>query len=319
MGKGAKKEKGSNKKSSIAGLAIFYFLGKILKPFLMRKLRSCFLPLFLFAAFAGAFFYLPDFSHLVRYYFLEGKDWVLEQIGFAEHYDNLELGAPEGGIVERIFEREGYAFGYSEIHEQPLWVTYKLTADELDQKRTGRTDDFREDPRIRTRSALPEDYKGSGYDRGHLAPAADMSWNKDVMSESFYMSNMSPQKPDCNRGIWVELESQIRDFARREKEIFVVTGPVFYEGKSVRSIGSVNRISVPHAYYKVVYDLTPPCKMIGFIIPNEGTWKGLKWFAVPVEKVEKVTGLTFFPALESADADLKKSISVSDWNWEKRK
>lgn len=319
MGKKEKKEKGGNKKSSVAGLALFYFLGKILKPFLMRKLRSCFMPLLLLAAFAGAFFYVPDFAHNVRYYFLEGMDWVLEQTGLATQYDNLELGAPQGGIVDRVFEREGYAFGYSEIHEQPLWVTYKLTADELNQKKVGRTDDFREDPRIRTRSATPEDYKGSGFDRGHLAPAADMGWNKDVMSESFYMSNMSPQKPECNRGIWVDLESQVRAFARHENEIFVVTGPVFYNKKAVRSIGISNSVSIPHAYYKVVYDLTPPCKMIGFIIPNEGSKKNLKRFAVTVDTVEKVTGLTFFPALEASDQVLKKTISVSDWNWEKQK
>lgn len=286
------------------------------KGFSLRKIIS--ILLFLMVA---AYFSVPGFGHIVRYYGLELQDKVLEMTGMAPHYDNLMLGAPRGQEhkITRVFNREGYALGYSEGYEQPLWVTYRLTADELTGPRCRRTDDFREDPRILTRSADPDDYKGTGCDRGHLAPAADMAWNEKVMSESFYMSNMSPQKPECNRGIWVDLESQVRDFARQEKEVFIVTGPVFYEGESLTSIGKTNKVSIPHAYYKVVYDLTPPCKMIGFIIPNKGGEKDLKNYAVSVRAVELATGLTFFPKLTPAQAALKNTISVSDWNWTKRK
>ena len=308
------------KKGDVADFAFFFMGMKFFKKLLFPRRRSCLLPLLLVSLIIGSLcYFVPDFGHNLRYWLYAGGDWLLELTGFAGKYDNLELGAPGGKKVDCVFERKGYAFGYSEIHEQPLWVIYKLTADELNGKRVGRTDDFRADPRVRTRSADPEDYKGTGYDRGHLAPAADMGWDKDVMSESFYMSNMSPQKPECNRGIWVDLESQVRDFARREKEVFIVTGPVFYHGKPVESIGVTSKVSVPHAYYKVVYDLTPPCKMIGFIIPNSGSNKKLQNFAVTVEKVEKETGLTFFPGLEANQAALKRTISVSDWNWTPRK
>lgn len=150
--------------------------------------------------------YSPDAAFAVNYYVEETRDTVLQLAGLAPHYDNLDLGIPQGGQIDRVFNREGYAFGYSEKYEQPLWVTYKLTDYELPAMPVPRTNDFREDPRVLSRTALPEDYKNSGYDRGHLAPAADMGWSKKTMSESFYMSNMSPQVPDFNRGIWMHLE-----------------------------------------------------------------------------------------------------------------
>lgn len=317
--KPAGRSRRQGRKGDVVDLAVFLMVMKNFKKLLFRRRKSCLFPLLLFLLICSLCLFVPDFGYNLRYWLYAGRDWLLELVGLSGGYDNLELGAPEGKEVDCIFDREGYAFGYSEIHEQPLWVIYKLTADELNGKRVGRTDDFRADPRVRTRSADPEDYKGTGYDRGHLAPAADMGWDKDVMSESFYMSNMSPQKPECNRGIWVELESQVRDFARREREVFIVTGPVFYSGKPVKSIGVNNRVSVPHAYYKVVYDLTPPCKMIGFIIPNSGSNKKLQDFAVTVSTVERETGLTFFPKLSADQAALKQTISVSDWNWTPRK
>lgn len=271
------------------------------------------------AAFAALLFLLmliyPDAWHFVRYYSYEGWHRVLAFCNLDPEYDNLSLGTPYSmEKIDRVLDREGYALGYSEKHEQPLWVTYRLTAAEVQGKKIKRTEDFREDPRILTRSAQLEDYKGSGYDRGHLAPAADMGWSKDAMSESFYMSNMSPQAPDCNRGIWLQLEKKVREFAVAEKEIFVVSGPIFEKGKKIRTIGK-NKVSIPHAYYKVVYDLTAPEKMIAFIIPNAGGKKKLQRYAVSVKDVEDKTGLTFFPALVGNDLEkLKKSYSVSAWH-----
>lgn len=262
----------------------------------------------------------PNAFHVVRYYAYETRDTVAGWFGLLPEYDNLALGAPVGGKIDRVFQREGYAYGYSEEYEQPLWVTYKLTYGELQNKKFSRSDDFREDPRILTRSASPADYKSSGYDCGHLAPAADMGWSSDVMSASFFMSNMTPQKPEFNRGIWKRLEDLVRDFARKEETVFIVTGPVFYPGRELDRIGE-NRVAVPHACYKVVYDMTPPEKMIGFILPNEKApkKKKLQDYAVTVKAVEQATGLEFFPALpENVREKLKTTITVSDWQWEKK-
>jgi len=138
--------------------------------------------------------------------------------------DNLDLGIPS--VEGQLVDRTGYAFLYSERHEQPLWVSYKLTKTEVQNKVAKRTDNFRLDPAIKTGSAILADYKGSGYDHGHLAPAGDMAWSKKAMSDSFFLTNMSPQIPALNRGMWRILEEQIRKWTLKEQELYIITGPI---------------------------------------------------------------------------------------------
>ena len=228
----------------------------------------------------------------------------------SSRYDNLSLGLPSQ--ADTIIDRLGYALGYIEYHEQAAWVIYKLTAKEATIKNAQRTNKFLSDPEIPTGSATTGDYRRSGYDRGHLAPAADMAFSGQTMADSFFMSNMSPQKPAFNRGIWKRLEEQVRQIAIREKAIYVVTGPILPKKKTV-TIGA-NQVTVPTHYYKVIFDLTPPRKMIGFILPNEGSDRQLEDFAVTVDVVEKATGLDFFSALPKAVQErFESTISISAW------
>ena len=228
------------------------------------------------------------------------------------HFDNLSYGVP--GVADSIIEREGYALGYIEKHEQPAWVQYIMTAEEVSRRAAKRGDDFRPDPDVPTGSATPQDYTRSSYDRGHLAPAADMSFSGKTMSESFYMSNMSPQAPQFNRGIWSKLEKQVRHFAKREKRIVVVTGPILPAEKTI-TIGS-NRVTVPQYYYKVIYDTTPPEKMIGFVLPNKGSSADLRTFVVTVDRVEELTGLDFFSAVpKEKQEQMERTITVENWHW----
>ncbi|MBP5585261.1 MAG: DNA/RNA non-specific endonuclease [Lentisphaeria bacterium] len=142
-----------------------------------------------------------------------------------------------------------------------------------------------------------------------------MAFSIKTMDESFYMSNMSPQKGEFNRGIWKDLEAQVRSFAISGKDIFVVTGPILPKTKTI-TIG-VNKVTVPDAYYKVVYDRTPPEKMIGFILPNAGSSKSLQDFSVTVDAVEQATGLDFFNLLPQPQQEqLESSIDISAWNWQ---
>ena len=227
-------------------------------------------------------------------------------------YDNLSLGFP--GEADTVVDRVGYALGYIEYHEQPAWVVYKLTRDEVLTKVSKRKNRFKEDPEIPTGSACSADYQRSGYDRGHLAPAADMAFSEQTMAESFYYSNMSPQHPKFNRGIWKKLEEQVRHFAVRDGEVFIVTGPVLPKEKTI-TIGP-NQVTVPTHYYKVVYDLTEPKKMIGFILPNTNVKTDLKDFAVTVRQVEEQTGLDFFSLVPRPEQDrLETSIDVDAWEW----
>ena len=225
-------------------------------------------------------------------------------------YDNLAFGVP--GKADTIIDRPGYALGYIEYHEQPAWVIYIMTQTEATTKVAKRTNKFRSDPEIPTGSATTGDYRRSGYDRGHLAPAADMAFSGQTMADSFFMSNMSPQKPAFNRGVWKRLEALVRDFAITERKIVVVTGPILPKEKTV-TIGA-NKVTVPTHYYKVIFDLTPPQKMIAFILPNEGSDKTLREFAVSVDAVEKATGLDFFSKLpKEKQKQLESSFSIRAW------
>lgn len=228
-------------------------------------------------------------------------------------YGNLTLGVP--GMTDVVIDRRGYALGYSEKHEQPLWVAYRLTAEQVrSRKNADRTDDFRVDPYISTGSARQEDYEKNGYDRGHLAPAADMGWSEKTMSESFYFSNMSPQTAEFNRGIWRKLEEKVRDWAVEHGEIYVVTGPV--APRSSKVIGS-NRVAVPQAYYKVIYaPKAKPPAMIGFVLPNSGSNRRLYEFAVTVDAVEAMTGLDFFSKVDGPLQDrLESAYTLESWSW----
>jgi DNA/RNA endonuclease G (NUC1) len=214
----------------------------------------------------------------------------------------------------QVIAREAYIFQYSEAHEQAAWVLYRITAEQL-QASVSRTDDFRRDGAVTTGSATLADYRSSGYDRGHLAPAAAMAWSQEVMSESFYLSNMSPQDPGFNRGIWRQLEARVRDWADLHGEVFVVTGPVLED--ELPTIGP-SGVSVPAYYYKVVVDLRPPgVEGIGFILPNGSADQSIGRYAVSIDSVEAFTGIDFFPLLsDSIETELEITISGDHWGFQ---
>lgn len=212
--------------------------------------------------------------------------------------------------VGKIIKHTYYSFAYSEDNEQANWVYYELTP-ELINGTQSRTDDFRADPLVSTGSASLEDYKGSGYDRGHLCPAGDMRLNKTAMSETFYLSNMSPQLPGFNRGIWSTMEDQVREWALKYNKLYVVTGPIFKDNIGV--IGE-DKVTVPGYYYKVLFDGSN--KMIGFILPNASSSKSLDQFVVTVDEIEKQTGIDFFPELnDQLENQLEESINISNWSF----
>ena len=222
----------------------------------------------------------------------------------------IELPAPVAG--EQQITHLGYTLSYNEVHEQASWVAYELTSREV-QGTISRTDNFRADPNVATGSASLADYRGSGFDRGHLAPAADMKWSREVMSESFFMSNMSPQEPGFNRGIWKKLEGKVRDWANADGSVFVATGGILTNG--LPTIGR-NQVSVPRFYYKVILDYSEPgLKGIGFILPNKKSDKDIMSFAVPIDRVESRTGIDFFASLpDDIEARLESSFNALSWS-----
>jgi endonuclease G len=223
----------------------------------------------------------------------------------------MEIPALKAG--EKAIRHVGYTFVYSEPHEQAIWVAYELTKVET-VKTFERTDQFVPDPLVSTGTADNRDYEKSGYDRGHLAPAADMGWSQVAIAESFYFSNMSPQLPGFNRGIWKKLEEQTRSWAAENGALYVVTGPVL--SQRLPTIGP-NAVSVPAFYYKVLLDYTAPqLKAIAFVFPNAASDQSPAHFAVSIDSVEMLTGIDFFPLLaDTTEAALEKSLCTDCWNW----
>lgn len=224
---------------------------------------------------------------------------------------NLEYPFTEN--PDEIISHTGYSFLFSNKDKQAFWIAYQLTSAET-VKLYNRSDRFTPNKSVKEGTANDNDYKGSGYDRGHLAPAADMGWSVKAMEESFYYSNMSPQKPSFNRGIWKQLEELTREWAVQNKEIYIVTGGVLND--SLPSIGK-NKISVPKYFYKVILDYSEPSiKGIGFIMPNESSKEPLQRYAVTIDSVERFTGINFFYQLpEDQEKVIESTLSIKSWNW----
>jgi len=188
-----------------------------------------------------------------------------------------------------------------------------LTVDET-KAVVERKDHFVPDPLIKSGSAANSDYTKQGYDKGHLAPCADMCYSLKTMDESFYLSNMSPQLPGFNRGIWKQLEEQVRQWAIDNKAVFIVPGGILTNG--LPTIGK-NKVAVPQYFYKVILDYTEPeIKSIGFIIPNKSSNELLQHYAVTVDSVEKVTNIDFFYQLpDDQENYIESKIDVNKWHW----
>lgn len=220
---------------------------------------------------------------------------------------------PATSDTTEVVSHPGFSLRYSERHEQAIWVAYMLTG-EMTRPMVPRSNDFRIDPKVSTGSATHTDYRGSGFDRGHLAPAGDMGWSAASMSASFFYSNMSPQRPSNNRGVWKRLEEQVRRWALAYDTLYVVTGPLLHD--SLPCIGP-SCVSVPEAYYKALLRHGHSgSEGIAFVVPNEGSREALTTFAISLDSLERLTGLDFFPLLpDSLGRSLEQRLCEQCWEW----
>lgn len=213
----------------------------------------------------------------------------------------------------QVVRHLGYSLEYNENCEQALWVAYVLTKQET-MGVIERGDYFSVDAFVKTGSATKADYVKSGFDRGHLAPAADMRWSEKAMDESFYFSNMSPQTPSFNRGVWKRLEEKVRDWSQIYDSILVVTGPVL--NAELRKIGP-NQVCVPEYYYKVILDFKKGhSKAIGFIVKNEGSQLDLQDFTVSIDSIERLTGIDFYWQFKDEfESKFESNVCLKCWDW----
>ncbi len=225
--------------------------------------------------------------------------------------------------TSQLIRHLGYVVSYNADYKVPNWVLYELNYAET-LGNIPRNNAFAVDPEVPEKEmAQLTDYRNSGYDRGHMAPNADLNWSVQAQNESFYLSNMTPQGHDFNSGIWLDLENQVRKWAERDSAITIVCGPVLPKSKAeadkMKKIGK-GRVLVPEQFYKVI--LAPfhgKVRAIAFLMPNHNEKVGrknrpLQEYVVTVDSIESLTGIDFFPALpDKIEKKIESSYNLKDW------
>ena len=226
--------------------------------------------------------------------------------------NNIEIPTITDERSDRIITHKGFTLSYNYDWKIPNWVAYELTDIEV-MGEVPRYDKFKPDPMVpQNVSATTNDYKHSGYDRGHLAPAADMKWDEQAMRESFYLSNICPQNPNLNGGVWKDLEEQVRDLASQKGSIFVACGPIVTDAST--TIGE-NKVVVPQAFFKVLLqEEDGKIHTIGFVYENISGRKPMSTYAMTVDEVEEITGIDFFPSLPNKiEKKTESEVDFTKW------
>lgn len=210
-----------------------------------------------------------------------------------------------------VINHDAYSFSYAESFEQAEWVAYTLTKDDLtshDYKRPF----FIEDKAVKTGSASWRNYKQSGYDKGHLCPAGDRKSSYKRYEETFLTSNIAPQLPRFNNGVWNRLEQKVRYWATKYDGLYVVTGGVL--SGDLKTIGK-EKVAVPKYFYKVLMTQKRD-KMIAFLVPHAVSDRPLYEFVVDVDSIEKMTGIDFFSQLPDAvENKFEKNSDYKTWSF----
>jgi endonuclease G len=232
----------------------------------------------------------------------------------AEHVDaNALLRVTTNQSLDEtmLTDYKAMTISFNPKYHIPNWVGWELLGSETEGT-LGRGN-FAADPNVESCPTL-DDYRGSGYDRGHMAPSADMKWDETAMEQCFYLTNMCPQLHSLNNGTWKNLEEKCRTWAKADSAIIIISGPVLTQ-KPKEYIGK-NRVAVPQSFFKVI--LAPyanPPRGIGFIMPNGDVKGGLQACAVSIDSVESVTGHDFFSALpDSIEQQVEQECRFHYWS-----
>lgn len=229
-----------------------------------------------------------------------------------EKIDKLEIPSTKNSSG-RLIVREGYTLSYNTVRLIPDWVAYELTALETEGDEP-RGEHFKKDPEIKGLQAEVSDYRNSGWDKGHMAPAADMKWSEGAMDDCFYLTNICPQDHKLNTGTWKKLEEQCREYARYFGTLYIVCGPVVGNNR-YGTIGE-NGVMIPDGFFKVL--LAPyygEYKGVGFLFENKKGGRKLVEHAVTIDEVERVTGIDFFPSLpDDVEDAVESAVEKSVWS-----
>lgn len=238
------------------------------------------------------------------------KDNTGKKVSNTKRSDRFDLPSPMLNRAEQILERKAYTVSYNAEMRIPNWVAWELTGDHTYGKAKRPNRAFHEDYDVKAPRATYGDYRDGGWSKGHMCPAGDNKWDPDAMYETFLLTNICPQDYTLNSGYWNGIEMKCRQWAERYGSIFIVCGPIL-EGDHHETIGS-NHIVVPEAFFKVVVCLEGEPKGIGFICPNTDENLNNEKCVKSISEVESITGIKFFPHLDSKTAEKVKN--KADWN-----
>lgn len=218
---------------------------------------------------------------------------------------------PLDGVSEQIIRKSSYIVSYNRDIKIPNWVAWHLTADHTDGP-VRRMSNFYEEEQVASPRATLEDYRGSGWSRGHMCPAGDNKWSETAMYESFSLVNVCPQNASLNSGVWNSIEIDCRRWANRFGDVYIVCGPVFLNLEH-ETIGT-NDVFVPEAFFKVVLCLNGTPKALGVICRNTDGNRKRDLYYNSIDQVERITGYDLFPALpDSIEEKVESYSNIDDW------
>ena len=247
---------------------------------------------------------------------LQGTIQSMKSVGYPTYSKNLE-----------IIEHAGMVLGFDCDYKMASWVFHVLTPD-VTSGNISRSNDFRLDEKSTCGSAQEIDYflrkekedgtfeyDGFGFDRGHLAPSADFRWSANALSESYYYSNMTPQRPEFNRESWASLEGLLRKIVDQEKkQFYVITGPVLHEGLP-QIERSANKLKIPELHYKIIVDASAENpRGMTFLMPNKKCEERLSSYVISIDSLERLTGIDFFPTMnEALETKIEQTADFNAW------
>lgn len=228
------------------------------------------------------------------------------------HFDGLEKVMIPTDLTSQVKEYTGFTLSYNKDNRTPNYVVWELLGTEVSNE-VSRSDNFWQDQDI-DGCTKHSDYTGSGYDRGHMCPAADQKWSIEAMNDCFVMANMCPQLHDLNAGAWETLESKERIWAKRDSAVMIIAGPIYTEDDN--SFIEKSNVRAPGAFFKVLLApyLDEP-RGIAFVYPHMKCPGNMQDYATSIDEVEKITGFDFFSVLpDEIEAKVESTYSFTDWN-----
>lgn len=228
------------------------------------------------------------------------------------HFSNLDHVRIDSLTPSQEKEYQGFRVSFNKDNHTPNWVAWELLGTETDGP-AQRINKFRTDWEVEGCPSTA-DYKHSGYDRGHLCPAADQKWSVEAMEDCFYLTNIAPQDHSLNSGAWNTLEGKERTWARRDSAIVIVAGPI-YESHDTQRIGDMG-VRVPGAFFKAIAaPYANPPRGIAFVYPNMSSPGNMENYVMSISDLEQITGYDFFYALpDEIERQVESTTSFREWN-----